>query len=105
MVMVIDPRAPDDRLAEWLPALMQLASPTLPIGSFSYSQGREAAAWAGLVVDEASALAWIDSHWGQSFAVREWPAVHRPFFYNLLGARNIYSGRLSFKFRESLRKE
>ena len=41
----------DDGLARWLPALMQLASPALPIGSFSYSQGLEAAAWAGRVVD------------------------------------------------------
>ncbi|MBP8307755.1 MAG: urease accessory protein UreF [Burkholderiaceae bacterium] len=74
--MATDAPRPDDGLAPWLPALMQLASPALPIGSFSYSQGLEAAAWAGLVVDEASALAWIDSHWRQSFAVRELPAVH-----------------------------
>lgn len=73
--MATDQAPVDDGLARWLPALMQLASPALPIGSFSYSQGLEAAAWAGLVTDEASALAWIDSHWRQSFAVRELPAV------------------------------
>lgn len=76
MAMATDRPRFDDGLARWLPALMQLASPALPIGSFSYSQGLEAAAWAGRVVDEASALAWIDSHWRQSFAVRELPAVH-----------------------------
>ena len=76
MAMAIDPLRFDDGLARWLPALMQLASPALPIGSFSYSQGLEAAAWADLVTDEASAWAWIDSHWRQSFAVRELPAVH-----------------------------
>lgn len=62
-------------LPDWLPALLQLASPALPIGSFSYSQGLEAAAWASLVTDEGSALAWIDSHWRSAFAVRELPAV------------------------------
>jgi urease accessory protein len=76
MAMATDPLRFDDGLARWLPALMQLASPALPIGSFSYSQGLEAAAWVDLVTDEASALAWIDSHWRQSFAVRELPAVH-----------------------------
>ena len=39
--------------------LLQLASPALPIGAFAYSQGREAAVEARLVVDEASAFAWI----------------------------------------------
>lgn len=39
--------------------LLQLASPTLPIGAFAYSQGLEAAVAAGLVTDEASASAWI----------------------------------------------
>jgi hypothetical protein len=43
-------------LPDWLPALAQLASPTLPIGSFSYSQGLEAAAHAGLVHDEHSSM-------------------------------------------------
>ena len=42
----------------WL-RLLQLASPTLPIGAFAYSQGLEAAVTAGLVVDEGSAAAWI----------------------------------------------
>jgi urease accessory protein len=65
----------DGMLPAWLPALMQLASPTLPIGSFSYSQSLEAAAWAGVVRDEAQALAWIRSHWHSAFAVRELPVV------------------------------
>ena len=62
-------------LPEWLPALLQLASPALPIGAFSYSQGLEAACEHRLVTDEASALAWIDAQWRQSFAVRELPAL------------------------------
>ena len=42
-----------------LTRLLQLASPALPIGAYSYSSGLEAAIDAGLVHDEASALAWI----------------------------------------------
>jgi len=40
-------------------ALLQLASPGLPIGGYSYSQGLEAAVACGLVCDEATARAWI----------------------------------------------
>jgi urease accessory protein len=39
--------------------LLQLASPSLPIGAYSYSQGLEAALERGMVRDEASARAWI----------------------------------------------
>jgi urease accessory protein len=44
------------------PALLQLiwlASPALPVGGFSYSEGLEAAVDAGLVKDEHSAAAWL----------------------------------------------
>lgn len=40
-------------------ALMWLASPALPVGAFSYSEGLEAATDAGHVHDEASAQAWL----------------------------------------------
>jgi urease accessory protein len=39
--------------------LMWLASPALPVGGFSYSEGLEAAVDAGLVRDEATATAWL----------------------------------------------
>mgnify|MGYP002779867497 CR=1 FL=1 len=39
--------------------LMRLASPALPVGGFAYSEGLEAAVEAGLVADEAGALAWL----------------------------------------------
>lgn len=42
-----------------LARLLQLASPTLPVGAYSYSQGLEAAVDAGLVRDTASAGRWI----------------------------------------------
>ena len=39
--------------------LLQLTSPTLPIGAYSYSQGLEYAVYAGWVDDETSAGNWI----------------------------------------------
>lgn len=42
-----------------LTALLQLASPTLPVGAYSYSQGLESAIDTGLVRDEVSAARWI----------------------------------------------
>jgi urease accessory protein len=39
--------------------LMWLASPALPIGGFSYSEGLEAAVEAGGVADEATACGWL----------------------------------------------
>ena len=39
--------------------LLQLASPALPIGAYSYSQGLERVVEDGVVVDAASAQAWI----------------------------------------------
>jgi urease accessory protein len=44
------------------PALLELlwlASPALPVGGFSYSEGLEAAVDAGLVTNEAQASAWL----------------------------------------------
>jgi urease accessory protein len=42
-----------------LARLLQLASPTLPVGAYSYSQGLESAIEAGHVKDAQSAQAWI----------------------------------------------
>jgi urease accessory protein len=42
-----------------LARLLQLASPALPVGAYSYSQGLEAATEAGIVRDAASAERWI----------------------------------------------
>ena len=39
--------------------LLQLASPTLPVGAYSYSQGLESAVDAGVIRDAASAGRWI----------------------------------------------
>ena len=41
------------------PRLLQLASPSLPVGAYSYSQGLEAAIEAAIVRDAPSAESWI----------------------------------------------
>ena len=41
------------------PRLLQLASPALPVGAYSYSGGLEAAVEAGIVTDAKSAERWI----------------------------------------------
>jgi urease accessory protein len=43
-----------------LTRLLQLASPALPVGAYSYSQGLEAAIEAKIVRDEATTLEWIE---------------------------------------------
>lgn len=53
----IAPRVTGDSLA--LVRLLQLASPALPIGGYSYSQGLESAVDDALVHDAASAEVWI----------------------------------------------
>jgi urease accessory protein len=45
--------------ASTLIRLMRLASPSLPVGGFSYSEGLEAAVEHGLVRDEAGTRAWL----------------------------------------------
>ncbi|MDP1525790.1 MAG: urease accessory protein UreF [Rhodocyclaceae bacterium] len=42
-----------------LARLLQLASPALPVGAYTYSQGFEWAVEAGTVKDEATALTWL----------------------------------------------
>lgn len=55
--------------------LMWLASPALPVGAFSYSEGLEAAVDAGFVHDEASAATWLMDQLQLVGARGEWPAV------------------------------
>lgn len=56
-----------------LAALLHLASPQLPLGGFSYSQGLEAAVEAGDVRDEASAQCWIEDGLAHAFGRCELP--------------------------------
>ncbi len=57
--------------------LLQLASPSLPIGAYSYSQGLESAIDTGLVHDAASAHAWIHAALGEVVAHFDAPVQWR----------------------------
>ena len=57
--------------------LLQLASPTLPVGAYSYSQGLEAAVEAGIVFDSASAQVWIGDVMEFSMRPMEAPLLFR----------------------------
>lgn len=57
--------------------LLQLASPALPVGAFSYSQGLEAAVESGIVRDAASAQGWIADVLVFSMARTEAPGLLR----------------------------
>lgn len=59
------------------PRLLQLASPTLPVGAYSYSGGLEAAIEAGLVTDAASAQRWIGDVLEHSLLKMEAPLLLR----------------------------
>jgi urease accessory protein len=60
-----------------LARLFQLASPTLPVGAYSYSGGLEAACEEGVVTDAASAERWIGDVLEFSVARMEIPIVLR----------------------------
>jgi urease accessory protein len=57
--------------------LLQLASPTLPVGAYSYSQGLESAIDAGIVHDASSAGCWIGDVLEFSVARMEAPVLFR----------------------------
>ena len=60
-----------------LTKLLQLASPALPVGAFSYSQGLESAVEAGIVRDAASTQRWIADVLELSLARMEAPVLLR----------------------------
>jgi urease accessory protein len=55
--------------------LMWLASPALPVGGFSYSEGLEAAVEAGTVIDEAQAGDWLLAQLQLALGRSDLPAV------------------------------
>jgi urease accessory protein len=57
--------------------LLQFASPALPIGGYSYSQGLEAAIEQGLVTDADSARAWITACLNDVMATWDGPLLWR----------------------------
>jgi urease accessory protein len=59
--------------------LVWLASPALPVGGFSYSEGLEAAVEDGRVRDEAQAAQWLSDQLALALARSELPVVARAF--------------------------
>ncbi|MGZ5039407.1 MAG: urease accessory protein UreF [Usitatibacter sp.] len=57
--------------------LLQLASPALPVGAYSYSQGLESAVEAGIVRDAGSASRWIGDVLALSLVSMEAPILLR----------------------------
>ena len=55
--------------------LLWLASPALPVGGFSYSEGLEAAVEAGLVTHEAQAADWLSDQLALTLARADGPIV------------------------------
>jgi urease accessory protein len=71
--------------------LLQLASPSLPVGAYSYSQGLEAAVEAGIVRDAKTACTWI----GDVLAI-SLQRMEAPIFLRLVAAweaRDIAAAR------------
>ncbi|MSQ20054.1 MAG: urease accessory protein UreF [Betaproteobacteria bacterium] len=60
-----------------LARLLQLVSPTLPVGAYSYSQGLEAALEAGIIRDRATALQWIGNVLELAAGTMEAPVLAR----------------------------
>lgn len=96
------------RIAE-LTALLHLASPALPIGAFSYSQGLEAAIEANLIADADSARDWIASGLANVLARGELPFLaHQIERWHTHDATNLTQANSEFlASRESaeLRRE
>lgn len=73
-------RRPDRPMsAASLLQLMWLASPTLPVGGFSYSEGLEAAVESGLVADESRASRWLLDQLHLTLARSDLPVVSKAF--------------------------
>ena len=75
MLMKAATQPPTTHSATSLIALMWLASPALPVGGFSYSEGLEAAIDAGYVHDEASATQWVCDQLQLTLARADLPVI------------------------------
>jgi urease accessory protein len=67
--------AMNERADAWLLRLIWLASPALPVGGFSYSEGMESAIESGWVRDEAGVCAWLTDQLHLSLARCDLPVL------------------------------
>ena len=72
-------RSPQRTSAGALLQLMWLASPALPVGGFSYSEGLESAVEAGHIGSEADAAAWLRDQLELSLARSELAVCAKAF--------------------------
>ncbi len=83
--------------------LLQLASPTLPVGAYAYSQGMEYAVQAGWISNEQQAHCWIDGVLEHSLTRLDAPVLlrlHAAWTAEDLGSVDDWNGFL-FASRES----
>ena len=84
----MEPSAPSPPLTPGaLLELIRLASPALPVGGFSYSEGLEAAVDAGLLPDEAAVARWLLDQLHLSLARSDLPAAAQAFIAWRAGER------------------
>lgn len=57
--------------------LLQLASPTLPVGAYAYSQGQEWAVAAGWIHDESSLASWLEDQLAHTLVRVDLPILAR----------------------------
>lgn len=80
-----------------LSRLLQLASPALPVGAYTYSQGLEWAVECGWIHSEQSAQDWIDSVLSHAFSSFELPLLQQQLM--AWGSKDLSSiKRLNQKF-------
>ena len=60
-----------------LAQLLQLTSPSLPVGGFSWSQGTESAIEQGWLKGEEGFAGWLQGILQHSFVFQEWPLLQR----------------------------
>jgi urease accessory protein len=77
MPRVLEP--PRATSASTLLQLMWLASPALPVGGFSYSEGFESAVESAAVANEAQAADWLAGQLNLALARSDMPVAHRAF--------------------------
>ncbi len=89
--------------------LLQLTSPSLPIGGFSWSQGLESAIDQGWLKNENDLLEWLQGTAQHSFIYQEWPLLTRLMKSTQLAdtEQQAYWNHVSLALRETaeLRQE